>query len=148
LTLDPRYRHSPTGFVTPLLRGQAALRLRPGPFQLGVVGEPNPDDRHMELDASLELDGSAEVTVRERLRGWPALEWREALEKLPPDRVRPEFEQRTLGFYFPGATLKDLSFSGEDDDAGAFTVEYRFRSPTLARRIGKRLVLPAPYPAM
>jgi len=148
LTVDPRYRHSPTGFVTPKLRGAAVLRLSDGAFAATHVDVPNPDDRHMELSARLELDGSAEVLVRERLRGWPAVEWREALEKLSPDRVRPEFEQRTLGFYFPGSTLTDLRWSGENDDGGLFTVEYKFRSPQLARRIGGRLVLPAPYPAM
>jgi hypothetical protein len=146
--LDPRYRHSPAGFVTPLLRGVAALRLTPGPHQPAKVEVDNPDDRKMEIDASLALDGSAEVTVREKLRGWPAVEWREALEKLQPDRVRPEFEQRTLGFYFPGATLKDLRWSGQDDDDAPFTVEYKFRSPQLARRVGRHLVLPAPYPAL
>src|SRR5437879_5734797 len=102
----------------------------------------------MDLEARLELDGSAEVLVREKLRGWPAVEWREALEKLAKDRVRPEFEQRTLGFYFPGSTLQDLSWSGQDDDDGLFTVEYKFRSPQLARKEGHHLVLPAPYPAM
>jgi predicted Zn-dependent protease/transglutaminase-like putative cysteine protease len=146
--IDPRYRHSPTGFVTPVLRGAAALRLTPEKWAPAKVDVPNPDDRHMELSARLEMDGSAEVLVREKLRGWPAVEWREALEKLSPDRVRPEFEQRTLGFYFPGSTLTDLSWSGENDDGGLFTVEYKFRSPQLARRIGGRLVLPAPYPAM
>jgi tetratricopeptide (TPR) repeat protein len=148
LVVDPRYRHSPTGFVTPELRGSAVLRLADGPYAPAHVEVANPDDRKMELEARLELDGSAEVLVREKLRGWPAVEWREALEKLSPDRVRPEFEQRTLGFYFPGSTLTDLRWSGENDDGGLFTVEYKFRSPQLARRIGGRLVLPAPYPAM
>jgi cellulose synthase operon protein C len=146
--VDPRYRHSPTGFVTPLLRGVSAIALRPGAFAPAKVEVDNPDDRHMDIEAELALDGSADVVVREKLRGWPAVEWREALEKLTPDRVRPEFEQRTLGFYFPGSTLKDLKWSGQDDDDAPFTVEYRFRSPQLARRVGGRLVLPAPYPAM
>src|SRR5262249_54887567 len=64
-----------------------------------------------------------------------------------PDRVRPEFEQHTLGFYFPGSTLRELRWSGENDDDGLFTVEYRFHAPGLARKIGDRLVLPAFYPA-
>ncbi|HEX9101329.1 MAG TPA: hypothetical protein VF997_03960, partial [Polyangia bacterium] len=81
------------------------------------------------------------------LRGWPALEWREALEKLAADRVQPEFEQHTLGFHFPGASLIALSWQGKDDDAGVFTVSYKFRAPQLARRIGRTLVLPAPFAA-
>jgi tetratricopeptide (TPR) repeat protein len=146
--IDPRYRHSPTGFVAPTLRGASALRLAAAADKLATVESGSPDDRHMRMRAQLGADGSAEVIVREELRGWPAVEWREALEKLAPDRVRPEFEQRTLGFYFPGSTLSDLAWRGQDDDDGPFTVEYKFRSPQLARRVGQALVFPAPYPAM
>lgn len=145
--VDPRYRHSPTGFVTPLLRGGRALRLAPGATH-GTIAPEAADDRRMEITAELDPDGGAEVSIKETLRGWPAVEWREALEKLPPDRVRPEFEQRTLGFYFPGASLIDLKWSGASDDEAPFVVEYRFRSPQLARKIGGQLVLPAPFPAM
>jgi hypothetical protein len=101
----------------------------------------------MELDAVLALDGSADVTVRERLVGWPALQWRDALDRLSADRVRPEFEQRTLGFYFPGSTLIDLKWSGADDDDREFVVEYKFHASQLARRVGRSLVLVAPFPA-
>jgi hypothetical protein len=101
----------------------------------------------MSFRIELAADGSAEVTVREELRGWPAVQWRDSLDKLAADRVRPEFEQHTLGIYFPGSTLRDIKWSGENDDAGLFTVEYRFHAPRLARKIGERLVLPAPYPA-
>jgi tetratricopeptide (TPR) repeat protein len=148
MIIDPRYRHSPTGFVAPVLRGVKALPLSPGAAKLAMVDGGNRDDRKMRMQARLGADGSAEVLVREELRGWPAVEWREALEKLPPDRVRPEFEQRTLGFYFPGSTLSDLKWRGQDDDDAPFTVEYKFRSPQLARRVGQHLVFPAPYPAM
>jgi tetratricopeptide (TPR) repeat protein len=147
LVVSPRNRHSPAGFIAPDLRGQPALPLVSGPWKPARIPAPATDDRKMELDAVLALDGSAEVTVRERLYGWPALQWRDALDKLTADRVRPEFEQRTLGFYFPGSTLIDLKWSGADDDDQTFTVEYKFHAAQLARRIGRTLVLPAPYPA-
>jgi tetratricopeptide (TPR) repeat protein len=145
--VDPRYRHSATGFVSPLLRGGAFFKLTGGPVERGTLAARGADDRHMRLSIELNRDGSAEVTAREELRGWPALQWREALEKLAADRVRPEFEQHTLGFYFPGSTLRDLAWSGQDDDAGPFVVEYRFHAAQLAHRLGDRLVLGAPYPA-
>jgi tetratricopeptide (TPR) repeat protein/transglutaminase-like putative cysteine protease len=147
LTVDPRYRHSAAGFVSPPLRGGSLFELSPGPMRTGRVPKASPDDRQMHLEVSLAPDGGAEVYARERLRGWPALQWRDALDKLAPDRVRPEFEQHTLGFYFPGSTLRELRWSGENDDDGLFTVEYRFHAPGLARKIGDRLVLPAFYPA-
>jgi len=147
LIVSPRNRHSPAGFVAPDLRGQPALPLVGGSWGLRTIEAENTDDRKMDLDAVLALDGSAEVTVRERLFGWPALQWRDALDRLNADRVRPEFEQRTLGFYFPGSTLIDLKWSGADDDDRTFTVEYKFHSPQFARRVGRGLVLVAPYPA-
>jgi tetratricopeptide (TPR) repeat protein len=147
LWIDPRYRHAASGFVSPPLRGAHTFALAPGRLVAGHVPTENPDDRQMDFDVRLAADGSAEVNVKEKLRGWPALEWREALEKLAADRVQPEFEQHTLGFHFPGASLVGLSWEGKDDDAGAFIVSYKFRAPQLARRVGRGLVLPAPFPA-
>jgi hypothetical protein len=146
--VDPRYRHAATGFVWPPLRGGQALVLQPGAVRVETVPAGLPDTRQMELDVRLQADGSAHVHARERLRGWPALEWREGLEKLAADRLRPEFEQHTLGFYFPGATLEALSWQGKDDDAGELTVDYSFQAPAFARRVGRGLVLGAPYPAL
>jgi hypothetical protein len=133
--------------VAPALRDAPALRLADGPVRFGAIRAAAPDERDMDLDITLAVDGSAEVAVRERMRGWPAVEWREALDQVAPDRLRPAFEQRTLAEYFPGATLKELKWSGENDDGGPFVVEYRFRSLQLARRVGKKLVFPAPFPA-
>ena len=147
LWIDPRYRHAATGFVSPPLRGGRAWALAPGALETTRVPAASPDDRQMDFDVRLAADGSAGVSVRERLRGWPALEWREALEKLDPNRVGAEFEQHTLGFHFPGASLEALSWEGKDDDDGVFTVAYKFHAPQMARRVGRGLVLPAPFPA-
>jgi hypothetical protein len=147
LQIDPRFRHGAAGFLAPALRGGRAFALRRGPVQLGRVDERNPDDRRMDFDVRLAADGSGEVTVRERLVGWPAVEWREALEKLAADRVNAEFEQRTLGFHFPGASLISLGFEKRDEDDAPFLVTYRFRAPQLARRVGRDLVLSAPFAA-
>src|SRR5262249_32764020 len=53
-SIDPRFRHSPTGFVVPVLRGSRALPLAPGAVKLGTVDGgkgPNPDDRKMRMQA-------------------------------------------------------------------------------------------------
>jgi len=147
LWIDPRYRHAATGFVSPPLRGARAFAVAPGKLQAARVPTQSSDDRQMQFDMRMAADGSAEVSVKETLRGWPALEWREALEKLAADRVEPEFEQHTLGFHFPGASLVSLSWTGKDDDAAPFVVAYKFRAPQLARKVGRGLVLPAPFPA-
>jgi transglutaminase-like putative cysteine protease len=148
LFVDPRFRHGPAGFIVWPLRGQPALVLGDGPLRTETVAAPSDDDRHVELEARLEPSGAAEVSVVERLRGAAALDWREALEKLPADRVRPEFEVRTLARLFPGSTLRELSWEHADDDEQTFVVKYKFQVAQLARRVKGALVLPAPFPAM
>ncbi len=145
--IDPRWRHAPAGFVTPSLRGGTAFALAAGPLRTRTLAATNPDDRRMQFDVRLAADGSGDVTVREDLRGWPAVEWREALEKLAADRVNAEFEQHTLGFHFPGASLVSLGWEGKDDDAAPFVVSYRFHAPQLGRRVGRDLVVTAPFAA-
>jgi tetratricopeptide (TPR) repeat protein len=149
LTIDPRFRHSATGFVAPGLRGARGLRLVASEkAEFALVPASSSDERRMDITAALDRDGGAEIRVRETLTGWPALEWREGLERLAADRLGPEFEQHTLGFYFPGATLRSLEYHGKDEDRGPFTVEYRLFAPGYAQRIGGRLIFSAPYPAL
>jgi hypothetical protein len=101
----------------------------------------------MKVGVKLHEDGSGSVVVEETLHGWPALEWREGLERLTRDRVRPQFEQHTLGYYFPGAVLRDLSWENEDAVEQPFVVRYSLNAPSVARRAGDALVLPAPFAA-
>lgn len=157
--LDPRFRHSPTGSVAPPLRGMSALPIDPVEGEqpasdaktlLATVPDVSvpPDGRDIHLEATLAADGSAEVTVRERLSGWPALSWREGLDRLDESHVRSQFEQQTLGYYFPGATLTDLRYAPRDDDDQPLTIEYRFHAPRFAAASGKQLVLSAPFPQL
>ncbi len=200
LWLDPVYRHLPSGYVRPALRGGRALRLpetglsppvqaatfttvnlppeggTSAAYAAALTGPagaaaaklpatpdgqpaspPSPpqvlrDQRRLALQIKLAADGSGEVTVRETLTGWPALEWREQVENIAEEKLRQQIEQRALGFYFPGASLLDLKYGPMDNDTAELTVEYRFRAPRLCRSRrsdgGAELVLPAPYPLL
>ncbi len=149
LVVDPRFRHAPSGFVAPLLRGQPALVLDGAPeARFAKVPQGLGDQREIAMEATVADDGSAEVKVRETLRGWPALEWREGIDRIPADRLRPQFEQATLGFFFPGASLDKLTFGPKDEDAAPFVVEYSFYAPHFALPEGRHLVVPAPFPAL
>ncbi len=190
LWLDPIYRHLPTGYVRPALRGGKAVRLPENGLQPPVqsvafttvalppeggapLGAATPlaanaqspadtvpperfaalrDRRQLALTMTLAPDGSGEVTVRETLTGWPALEWREQVENIAQEKLRQQIEQRALGFYFPGASLIDLKYAPMDKDDAALTVEYHFRAPRLGRTrrgtAGAELVLAAPYPLL
>lgn len=166
LWLDPVYRNQPPGLVRPALRGARALRVpaRSAPPEatasFAVVDSRGDDLRRVEMQVKLQADGGGRVEVHETLRGWPALEWREELERVAGSEVRKELEQRSLGFYFPGATLEDLRYGPVDKDDQPLDVVYSFRAPRLARlrQAGEaetgnggprpELVLPAPFPAL
>lgn len=112
------------------------------------------DGRRIDMTITLAADGSpsGEVSVREQLTGSAAIEWREHAENQAQDKLRQELEQRTLGFFFPGASLLDLKYGPIDQDEAPMVVEYRFQAPQLARRRAEKgaqeLVLPAPFPSL
>jgi hypothetical protein len=138
--VDPRLRRAPFGYVAPGLDGAPAIVAGSG-AQVEVVSRV-PDRRKVSLRARLAADGSAQVAVTEELSGWPALEWRELLDRAGTDRskLRQAFEQHWLGQHFPGAVLDHLSVTPSADRADA-RVEYRFAIHRLADRQGDVLRL-------
>ncbi len=187
LLLEPSARHTPSGYVRPMLRGARALRLPEPPSaprlptatfaevplpvdggvpaaftrgelladrQLAAREAVLTDSRRIDMTLNLAADGSpaGDVTVRERLTGAAALEWREHAENQAQDKLRQELEQRALGFFFPGASLLDLKYGPLDNEDEPLVIEYRFHAPQLARsRVEKgaqELVLPAPFPSL
>jgi hypothetical protein len=111
------------------------------------------DQRRVELSAELDQSGSAQVVVRETLTGQPASEWRDQVEHMAEDKLRQALEQRALGYFFPGASLHELTYGPMDDDNAPLLITYRFTAPHLARqRLGKdgrkQLVLTVPYPLL
>lgn len=180
LFLDPVHRHEPAGLVRPGLRGAKALRLwssqeAPAALIQAALREPPRlvalssdggygageeglrDLRKVEMAVTLAADGGGEVAVTETLRGWPALEWREELERVAESEVRKEVEQRSLGFFFPGASLQELRYGPLDDDEAPLVLRYRFKAPRLSRPRAAaegaasrttELVVSAPFPAL
>lgn len=141
---DPRTRHGRPGELLPQLRGTRALPLSGAPETL-TLPTGTTDARSIRVSMSLARDGSGDVQVEELLTGWPAVEWRDSLSLLARDRVRAQFEQHSLAAFFPGATLKDLSWEHADDDDVPFVVRYALHAPGLAHVEGHVLVLPVPF---
>src|SRR5205823_11311842 len=114
--LDPRTRRLEPFSLMPALRGARALTIGADqpPFATTSPAAKRADRRSVTLSGRLPPDGPARLDVTEALAGWPATEWREALDHIDPDRVRQDFEQRSLGFFFPGAQLDALEFRHRD----------------------------------
>ncbi len=148
MVIDPRYRHGHTGDLPPPLRGAQALVLESEASATPVtLPTTSPDQRRMHVDLTLSADGGGQVVVEEVLEGWPAVEWRDSLAQLAPDRVRPQFEQRTLAYFFPGATLTSLTWEAAEVDDRPFIVRYALTAPGMIRRVGDAWVLPVPFAA-
>jgi hypothetical protein len=52
---------------------------------------------------------------------------------VPQDEVERDLEQRALGFWFPGATLRSLAIDAKDDPYVPLVLRYRFEAPRYAR---------------
>ncbi len=133
---DLRLRHAAFGYVPPGLDGARTLGLPDGLF--GVARSTAPADRRT-IDMTIRLDerGAGVAVATEDLTGWPALEWAELVDRFGADqnRLRQDFEQRSLGVQFPGARLRDLDVELPRDAAGRIgtaRVRYSFVSSHLA----------------
>jgi len=136
LWLDPRLRRAPPGHLPPALRGASAVPVDPSvPAQArGRVGQGEGRERRtLTLDVGLRLDGSASIGGVEKLEGFIAAAWREALAQVSPERVREEFEQRWLGFFFPGLELSRLDIADLAKVERPLGVTYRFDAPQVGR---------------
>ncbi len=84
--IDPRQRHGRPGELPAHLRGAQALVLEPdAPSKAITLPTGSVDQRAMAVQIELLADGAGVVKVEERLSGWPAVEWRESLERLAAD---------------------------------------------------------------
>ena len=106
--VDPRLKHAPFRYLSPGIDGGPVLELATATFQIAHGGTR--DGRDVALTVRLADDGQATGQVVETVRGWPALEWAEVVDRFGADetKLRQDFEQRWLGVHFPGAALKDL----------------------------------------
>jgi len=151
LWLDPRMRRATPGHLPPALRGARAVSLESvAGDSWGLTGAGDGGERRsLDLRVDLGADGSAQVRGKERLLGWPAVAWREALALIPADRTNEEFEQRWLGFPFPGLALGQLDIGHRDDVDEPLLVSYAFRAPRVGRSHGAELrVALGFFPAM
>ena len=145
--VDPRPRRLPAFALSPLLVGAKALRLREDGFSaVQSVEVPAEGVRKLAIRA----DASGHVEVHEQLSGWLAVEWRDVKDQTDQSRLRQEFEQRSLGFFFPGAQLESLDFKGfAERGRGPVEVGYKFTAPRLLRDEGGGRVAIAPlFPSL
>jgi hypothetical protein len=145
--LDPRPRRLDAFMLSPLLVGAKALHLSADGFAtVPVPRGPAEGQRKLTLHA----DASGHVFVREQLSGWLAVEWRDVKDQSDQSRLQKDFEQRSLGFFFPGAQLESLDLRGfAERGRGPVEVEYRFTAPRLFREEpGQRSVIAPLFPSL
>jgi len=136
--VDPQIRRAPFAYLPPALSGAKAVVA--GEAQVVTTASGVKDGRAIALRAKLDKDGAANVSVVEKVVGWPAVEWHELVDSTGKDgaKLRQEFEQRWLGQYFPGAQLDTLSV--EQGETGT-KVSYGFRWSGMASLEGHVLHL-------
>ena len=145
--VDPRLKHAPLGYLPPGLDGARVVVLGSGLFEL--ARGRSTDHRAVDMTVRLDAQGGGVAFATETVRGWPALEWAEIVDRFGSDRskLRQDFEQRWLGVHFPGAVLKDLEIEipGADGRAGTpysaaeVRLRYSFSSTRLALKREREL---------
>ena len=127
--VDPRPRRLDAFAISPLLVGSQAIHLSADGFEkVAPTRDPAEGNRKLTLSA----DANGHVDVRENLSGWLSVEWRDLKDQTDQSRLRQDFEQRSLGFFFPGAQLESLDLRGFNERGrGPVEVEYKFTAPRL-----------------
>ncbi len=145
--LIPQLQQAPFGYLPPMLRLASAVSVdRPGAALSLTPDQPDADSRRTSLSITLEQDGSAVISGREKLSGMVALKLRAAIRRVPAKRLRQYLERAFFGRYFLGAVITRLSFRRVKRLEKPLEMIYRLEVPRLARPVklpggGRRLVL-------
>jgi tetratricopeptide (TPR) repeat protein len=148
LLYDPRVRRQLPPGLAPTLREGTALRFASPPLTT-TLAQPRPpgEVRRLVLAGRVDEHGALELSGREELSGWPSVEWREAIDRQGITKMQQDFEQRSVGFFFPGAEALTVGFAGLERPRGPLTIDFHFRSTRLFRPAGtQRLTMGAVYP--
>ncbi len=130
-------RNTPFGYVPSHLRGEQALIInakveRAQTPALNLAEEL----RELDLDITLEKNGSGTLRVRETLRGGQASTWRNDLEGVPKEQLESRFEESYVARILPGAQLKTLRIEGRDNPEVPLVLDFEFTVPQLGHRVG------------
>ncbi len=140
---DPAVRLAPFGTVSAGACDAEALVL-PEPGEALEVARTPPcakdERRELAVKVVLEADGSATVEGEDRFFGASGATAKTMVERLDASERRQAVEGM-LARSFRGIAVTESRMAGEDDPAAPFTISYRGRVPSLARRAGGALVL-------
>jgi hypothetical protein len=125
-------------------RGVDAFVIRDGVGEYKRIPPYEADANGFDVKTSVELaeDGSAQVQTQTTFRGGGAQYWRDLVRSLKPDQ-RSEMMQASAQSYSTGAKLKDYSLPDGSDKYAPFQVKMSLATPSLAKRAGSMLILPA-----
>jgi len=130
-------RHAPFGYLPSHLRGEQALILNPKAEQVTTPRVALDEERRdLDLELTLEKNGSATIHVHETLRGAQAIGWRNDLDEVPQEQLNDRFEESYVARLLPGAALKKLKIEGRDDPTAPLVLDFEFTVDKLGHRVG------------
>jgi hypothetical protein len=142
--IDPTYRLGPFDGLPPFLRDQDAWVV-PEPFEepqrIRTPGGSSGDGREITLTFTLDTNGAAEGTGRDRSLGFEAAGLKDALERYDETQRKQAIESM-LSRGLRGVELETLRIEGEAEVGGEATGVYGMRVQ-LARKDGPQLFVPA-----
>ncbi|MCP4605974.1 MAG: DUF3857 domain-containing protein [Proteobacteria bacterium] len=137
---------APYGYLPPELRFRPAILVDNGE-RIETSGGAVPfDSQEIEVVFTLEADGTAIGTVREKLTGVLAARWRSEFKRYPKLEMERRFQEIYLSAEIRGAKLKSLVIKGLDSPGKILILEYAVEVPGFARVAGNESVIEIPFP--
>lgn len=113
------------GWLAPVWLGQPGFVVaEQGASVTLPATSPVPDRRDVAIDATLTDDGRARMEVTETFSGASAANWREELRQIPGAELEMRFESGYVASRFPGATMRGLEVTGQDDYEQPLVIRY------------------------
>lgn len=131
-------RHAAFGYIPAHMRGEQAMLLNEQNERAETPRVAlDAERRELDIDITLAKNGSAELHVRETLRGAQATGWRNDLDEVPEAQLDARFEESYVARILPGARLKKLTIEGRDEPEGALVLDFSFSVDQLGQRVGQ-----------
>ncbi len=141
---------APFGYIPPMLRGQDAMVLEGRKSEarskhVDWVKLPrfeDADHRDVRVEAELATNGSATLSVVEKLQGAAAVGWRENLKGIAPALLQQRFEEAYVSRLVPGAQLASLDIAHRTDKEKPLELRYTVEISSLGRKQAGRRIVP------
>ncbi len=144
--IDFSLENAPYGYLLPELRDRPVILADSGERMKTDNGVIPSDSQDIEIKLDLLEDGTARGTVKEKLTGLLAAQWRSFIRQTPAVERERRFQEMHISQEIRNARLVSLRFEGVDKPEGPLILEYNLEAPGFVRNVGSGQSFTIPFP--